>query len=284
MPTRLKRLIAPTDAEAPKLGKLTEALIAGLDSDIRPQVVARAGDTSDIAEDKWRRAVTEGLATVQTRPIADISIDASEVTYENPTYPTVEAALNKLLYVPLAIGSFSSSVTSAEVGSSINSLLLTWSYNTAVVSQNITNTGASLTAAARTYTYSTPITSDRTFILTGTDGTSVASASVSVSFYRKRHWGVSANEELTDSQIRALSGNEFVTSRTTAKTITAAGEYLYLVYPASLGEATINVNGLLNTAWVLVTRNYSNYYGSEAPYHIYRSLYKLTGTYQIAVT
>ena len=67
MPTRLKRLISPNDTDAQELGKLTEALVAGLDNDIRPQVVATAADTPATAEEKWRRAVTEGLAAVMSR-------------------------------------------------------------------------------------------------------------------------------------------------------------------------------------------------------------------------
>jgi len=67
MPTRLKRLIAPTDSETQALGKLTEALVSGLDGDVRRQVVATGTDTTNVAEAKWRRAVTEGLLAVQAR-------------------------------------------------------------------------------------------------------------------------------------------------------------------------------------------------------------------------
>ena len=63
--SRLKRLISPTDTEAQRLGKYTEAFLEQLDADVRRQVGATPGDTAATAEDKWRRAVTEKLADVQ---------------------------------------------------------------------------------------------------------------------------------------------------------------------------------------------------------------------------
>ena len=63
--SRLKRLISSSDTEAQRLGKYTEALLDPLEADVRRQVVAGAGDTSAVSEDKWRRAVTERLANVQ---------------------------------------------------------------------------------------------------------------------------------------------------------------------------------------------------------------------------
>lgn len=276
-----------------------EAQLSGLATTISAEVASQIDNLSidAIGDDfaAWRASVDAAIATINnttipaiqgqiTQILALFPIDASDVTFQNATYTTVESALNKLLYVPLAVTSFTNSVPSAEIGSSINSLVLTWAYSADVIAQSISNIGATLSATARTYTYSTPITTNRTFTLIGNDGTTNASASTSVAFYSKRHWGVSENDTLSDAQIRGLSGSEFVTTRATSKVVSAANQYLYIAYPASLGEATININGLLNTAFVLVTRGYSNYYGYESQYHIYRSQYKLTGTYQIAIT
>lgn len=276
-----------------------EAQLSGLAATISAEVASQIDNLSldAIGDDfaAWRASVDAAIATINgttipaiqsqiTQILALFPTDASDVTFQNATYSTVEQALNKLLSVPISVTSLTSSIQSAEIGSTINSLVLNWSYNANIIAQSITNTGATLAASDRTYTYSTPISSDRTFILTGTDGTSTASASVSITFYRKRHWGANENESLTDAQIRGLSGSEFATARAASKAITASGQYIYIAYPASFGEATISVNGLINTAWNLTTRGYSNYYGHESQYHIYRSQYKLTGTYQITIS
>jgi hypothetical protein len=101
MASRLRRLISPTDPEAAKLGKLTEALVPLLDGDVREQVVAKTGDTVDVAEDKWRRAVTEGLATVQVRATSgaaqfihhqDVPSSTWNITHRLGGYPAVAVA------------------------------------------------------------------------------------------------------------------------------------------------------------------------------------------------
>jgi len=95
--SRLKRLISPTDTEAQRLGKYTEAFIDRLEADVR-QVAAGPGDTSAIAVDKWRRAVTEKLADVQEILAAggaqyihhqDIPASTWTITHSMGGYPAV---------------------------------------------------------------------------------------------------------------------------------------------------------------------------------------------------
>lgn len=96
--SRLKRLISPTDTEAQRLGKYTEAFIDRLEADVRRQVAAGPGDTSAIAVDKWRRAVTEKLADVQEILAAggaqyihhqDIPASTWTITHSMGGYPAV---------------------------------------------------------------------------------------------------------------------------------------------------------------------------------------------------
>lgn len=255
MPTRLKRLIAPTDSEAAVLGKLTEAILPGLDGDVRRQVTATGSDASHVAESKWQRAVTESVATLQGK-VGDI-----------------------VQYDPLEVQAFALSVSSAELGQTVPSLTLTWSYNKEIQSQRISGPIGSLLPNLTSYVLRSPTTSSTVFTLTASDGTTTASAIASLTFYHKRYWGASSSDSLTDVQVLALSGSEFSTSRSATKTITAADQYLYFAYPASFGEATFTVNGMLNTAWILEARVLVNAFGYAANYNIYRSQYKLTGTY-----
>lgn len=290
MPTRLRRLILPTDPEAQQLGKLTEAIVPSLDSDVRRQVTAVPSDNTGAAETKWRRAITEGLATAHARisgiviPEPTAELDAANVTYHNGTYPTVEAALDHLLYVPVTINSFTNSVGTVEVGSTVSSVVFNWTYNKAVTAQGLSGVAPSLPVGDRNYTFSSPITLTSSFTLTASDGTTNVQATTTVAFRQKRYWGVSANASLTDAEVLALGNDEFSTGRGTSKTISASGQYLYFAYPAAWDTATFTVNGLLNTAWVLVTRGFVNASGFSSSYNIYRSQYALTGTYQIVIS
>jgi len=186
--------------------------------------------------------------------------------------------------LPLEITSFFSSVVSAELGSSITSITFNWAYNTGVTSQSISGVSASINPSLRTITYTSPVTSTTTFTLSGSDGTFSASSSVTLTFYLKRYWGVSEQETLNSTEVLALSGNEFSPSLTTSKTITAANQYIFLAYPTSQGQPVFSVNGMRTSGWEANVIQLTNPSGYESSYTVYRSEYKLTGTYNVSVS
>jgi len=209
-------------------------------------------------------------------------INAVHVPYTGP-YPTVGAALDALFYVAPAVTSFTNNVGVVEKGSTVSSVRLDWAYNVAIVSQSISQGIGSLAVALRTYTQTGTYTTDRTYALTASDGGNTATGSTTVYFRQKRYWGTNSSTTLTDGQILALS-SEFSTGRAQTRTITSSAEYVYFAYPAAWGAATFTVNGLLNTAWTLVTRAFVNASGYSESYDIYRSNNLLTGTYIITIS
>lgn len=259
-----------------------------MDPDVRQQVIAVPSDDAAKAGAKFERAIAESVAKAHERiagvagTLADVT--AVDVAYDNPSYPTVDAALDHLLYVPLVVSSFVNNVGTVEVGAEVTSVTLSWAYNKDVVSQGISGYAPSLNPAVRSFTVTTPITASTTFTLTASDGRTNVAVTSSVLFRQKRYWGVSPVPSLVDADILALTGSEFAIGRGTSKTLTAAGQYLYFAYPAAWGEATFTVNGLLNTAWEKTTRTFVNASGHASTYHIYRSQYLLTGTYQITIS
>jgi hypothetical protein len=109
-------------------------------------------------------------------------------------------------------------------------------------------------------------------------GSSSGGSGGSTGTMKKVYWGVNANLSLSDGDIVALN-SQFQTNRILNVTLTPSGQYLYFVIPASFGSATFNVNGLLNTAWILTTQTFDG-----DTYNIYRSQNLLTGTFQVAVS
>lgn len=186
--------------------------------------------------------------------------------------------------VPLEITAFSSSVASAELGSSVSSITFNWSYNTSVTSQSISGVSASINVSLRTITHTSPVSSTTTFTLSGSDGTFSASSSVTLTFYLKRYWGVSGQETLNSTEVLALAGNEFSPSLATSKTITAANQYIFFAYPTSQGQPVFSVNGMRTSGWKSNAIQLINASGYESSYTVYRSEYKLTGTYNISVS
>lgn len=197
------------------------------------------------------------------------SVGAANVSYSNIDYPTVESALNKLLYVPLS-GSLSGGNT-YEVGTTVSQVILNWSYNKPVTTQSLNNGIGNLSAELRTYTHNgQTITSNRTYTLTASDGTNTINTSTSVSFLYKRYWGVSASSTLTDANILALS-KEFSSSRQQNRTFNCSGgKYFWIIYPTSFGSAAFKVGGLSFSDMNLETRTITNDAGASVQLNVYR--------------
>lgn len=193
------------------------------------------------------------------------------------------------LYSAPTITSFVNDHPSVEIGATVSDTVFDWTLGGgAITSQSLNQGIGALAIGLRTYTDTADYTTTRTYTLTVGDGTTTVQANSAVTFLNKAYWGDSANTSLTDGQVIALS-KDFYASRTVIapeaapKTITCAAEYMYFAYPASFGAATFIVNGLLNTAWTLVTRDFVNASGATVSYRIYRSDNLLTGTYIVEI-
>lgn len=212
-----------------------------------------------------------GVSIVENK-IANIEPTASDVAYTNDQYPsmhTLQDAMDRLLYITPSV-SISGGGT-YEIGATRATTTLTWSWNKTIVSQSLNQGIGDLDPTLRTYTYNTPITSNTTFTISGTDGTTPKSASTSITFSPKRYWGVSANTSLTDEQILSLS-SELSTSRTQTRTFDCSGgKYFYFVIRTSYCNGiSFKVNGLAFSDMDLETRNVVNAQGYTASYNIYR--------------
>ena len=192
------------------------------------------------------------------------------------------------LYVPLT-ASLSVIPSTQECGQSITAAALSWSYNKSIISQNLDNGIGSLSAALRAYNYTTvvPITSSRSFSITGNDGTQNAYSTATVSFYSKRYWGTVPSSGSLPSNAELLAGSGELTS-TRVKTITyncstpSGGNYFYYCYPKSFGLATITINNLSFSDWydplnplvattTPATISVTGQYGAVKDYYMYRN-------------
>lgn len=199
----------------------------------------------------------------------EVPESAGDITYSNPDYPTVAAALDKLLYVAPTVSILGGG--NYEIGYTKETTNLTWTWNKTIRTQSLNQGIGDLEPSVRNYTYNTPITSNTTFTITGSDGTQSKSASTSVNFLPKRYWGVSTNTSLTDEQILALS-SELSTSRTQTRTFNCSGgKYFYFVIRTQYCSGiSFKVGGLAFSDMLLTTRNVVNAQGFEAQYNIYR--------------
>lgn len=215
--------------------------------------------------------------------------DAAGVSYTNASYPAldnVKKALDNLLakvyYEEPKVTSFTMTPSTAEyeMGSTVNELAFAWAYNKAVVSQTLTDCTLA-DETVRSATYSTPISSNKTFTLTASDGEKTVTATKSVSFKWKAYWGSAAIPQNYDSAfILGLSNNKFATSYKGSYAITVgAGEYGFVCCPHSWGIKSVCKIGGFDTE--LVKENaisFTNASGGVASYDIVRTTHQGLGS------
>lgn len=231
-------------------------------------------------EGKILQVNNEGNLTL-TNPSA-IGTDASGVSYTNASYPsldnvkkTLDNLLAKVYYVAPTINTFTMtpSTTEYEIGSTVNELVFAWSYNKDVTSQTLTDCTLA-DETVRTATYSTAITTNKTFTLNASDGENSVSSSKSISFKHKIYWGSSSTiEDFTSAFILRLSGKKFATSTKGSYSMNIGnGEFGYLCYPSSWGNVSSwYIGGFETTTEDCGTIAFTNSSGNTTTFRITRT-------------
>lgn len=215
--------------------------------------------------------------TVVTNKIANIEPEAADIAYTNEQYPTMQTlqdAIDKLLYITPSVTLKAENTASNvyyEIGTTKTSTALTWTWNKNIRTQSLNQSIGSLDPALGSYTYTTSYTTDKTFTITGSDGTTTKTSSVNVKFIPKRYWGVSTETSLTDEQILVLSG-ELSTNRIQSRIFDCSGgKYFYFVIRTAYCDGILfKVGGLGFSDMDVITRNVVNAQGYSAEYNIYR--------------
>ena len=219
----------------------------------------------------------------------------ADVAYTNEQYPgmaTVADALDQLLYVAPAVKTFTASPAFGdyEIGDTVSNPRFTWSYNKAIVNQNLKAGGSALPLddqQAREYAYTGDITSNTTFTIAGSDNKAKScSRTGSFNFKHKRYFGVAeVPAEYNSDFILGLSGKEFCTGRTkSAFSLTAgAGQYYFYCFPATYGTPTFNVGGFDGGFELAATIDFTNASGNTTSFVIWKSENANLGTQSIIV-
>ena len=208
--------------------------------------------------------------------------DAAAVSYTNASFANldnVKKALDNILakvyYVEPAVSSFTMtpSTTEYEIGSVVNEVSFEWAYNKDIVSQSLTDCTLA-DETVRTATYSTPISSNKTFTLTASDGTKSVTATKSISFKNKIYWGSAANpDSFTSAFILALSGKKFATTYKGSYNVTVgSGEYAFVACPASWNMPnTCKIGGFGTDLVDCGSISFTNASGASSLYKIVRT-------------
>lgn len=213
-----------------------------------------------------------GLSTEDTIP-------ASQIQYENVT---VEQALDQLLYVRPSVAL--SGGGTYEIGSTVNTVNLSWNINKTIISQSIDNSIGAITVGTTLYAISSAnITSQKTYTITVDDGKQTATSSTSVVFRNRRCWGVSSSTDYTSALLTSLS-SELLESRIKTFSVTSnTGQYVYYAYPSRLGTSRFFVGGFEGGFSLVSTLSYTNPSGYTEDYYVYRSENSSLGNINVIV-
>jgi hypothetical protein len=205
--------------------------------------------------------------------------DADEIAYDNATYSTVQAALDALLYVAPHIASFTNSVGTVEIGTTVSAVTLAWTLNKTMTSLALDHgIGSVLGLASKSLTGLT-LTTDTTYTLTAGDGQNTTSAQTTIAFRNRRYWGAVDSESLDNAGILALS-SEFATDYQKSVTYDATGgKYLYYAFPASFGTPShVTVGGLSFSDFTVSAMSFTNASGHTETYNVIRLNNRQTGS------
>lgn len=189
-------------------------------------------------------------------------------------------------YPDLAITSFSCTPPVREVGETISSVLLKWTYSRSDISaQTITYSGNSVDVpiGKPDLTVTGSFSSNTTFQLRATDSSNnTVVRSAYLSFKYKRFWGLDTRDDLDEAGIESLNG-ELATSRIQTREVRFSGRYLWFAWPNAWGSGTVWVNGSQDTSVLRGNISITNAYGVTENYLTTRSREPLGGSQLMTV-
>lgn len=212
--------------------------------------------------------------------------NAENIEYINGDVSNVKEALDKLLYTPPSVTSFSTTPSAGDydIGRVLDSITFNWTTNKAITSQSITDIG-DIPVNERSVQYDSTVLANKTFTITVSDGKQSASRSLNYRFMHRAYWGAStAPSSYNGAFISSLSNSRLTTTRTGTITLTAgAGQYIFYCFPASWGTPTFNVGGFDGGFELAATLSFTNGYGITTTYVIWKSDHPNLGSQTVLI-
>ena len=194
--------------------------------------------------------------------LIDDNVVALDSTYSSSK---IEDLLN-----PFALGVMSISPSTAEMGATVASVSLGWSFNKTPDTQSLNQGIGAIANNAIAHVHSAQtITTNRTYTLTAVRSGVTKTASATVSFLNRVYYGVHPSQTTDESIIEAMTN---LLSGTRSRTITfdcTGGRFFHYAYPSRLGAATFQINNLTYSDVTRTTVSFTNASGFTEDYFVY---------------
>lgn len=184
----------------------------------------------------------------------------------------LEGQVADLMYKPMVIESFSNNVNTAEMGSTVTAVTLSWSYNK--LPEAVTLDGATMEPGATGKAFTgLSIRSNKTWTLKATDERGAeATRTTGISFLNGVYYGAAAAPSAIDSGfIRGLAKTLRGTKLSSFTVNAGAGQYIFYCVPKRFGTCSFTVGGFDGGFDLAATVSFTNGSGYTEDYYVYRS-------------
>lgn len=202
--------------------------------------------------------------------------EASGVTYGDTNVEdaldTLKSQMADVMYEAIQISSFSNNVGTVEMGSTVNTVALSWETNKTPTVLTLDGEGIDKNLKNKTIENAN-IKSNKTYTLKATDERDAeATKTTAITFLNGVYWGVAEDKSSFDSAFilgltKGLQGSK-------AKTFTVnagASQHIYYVIPSRYGVPSFKVGGFEGGFAKVATIAFTNASGYEENYDIYKS-------------
>ena len=183
----------------------------------------------------------------------------------------LEKAVDDINYKEIIITSFSASPSTAEMGSKVTSVALSWGVNKTPTA--LTLDGSALGVNDKSKTVTGTFTANKTWTLKATDERGATSEkTASLSFLNGVYYGAAAEPtEYNSAFILGLSKTLRSSYLSSFNANAGAGQYIYYCLPVRMGERSFKVGGFDGGFSLVRTIGFKNASGYTESYYIYRS-------------
>lgn len=198
----------------------------------------------------------------------------------------LEGEVEDLKYKAIEINSFTNNKNTAEMGSTVNEVTLSWVLNKTPEKLTIDGVeqATDITSLALT---GLGITGTKAWKLEVTDERSATDdADTTLTFLNGAYYGASAIPDVYDSAF-VLSLTKTLTStwKRSINVNAGTGSYVFYCFPTRFTSSPkFTVNGFSGGFSLVSTIQFRNAYGYEEPYYIYKSNNELKGSVPIVIT
>ena len=232
---------------------------------------------------------SDDIATVYPDVLTQMSKRLDAISTDNEDDDTRLSAIEKdiadLKYKPITVSSFTNNVNTVEIGSTVNSVTLSWKLNKDAVMATIDSTAVDTSQNGSLVLTDLAIKANKTWTLKVSDERETsASKTTSVTFLNGVYYGAAPAGTIDSSFVRSLTRTLRSNKLPSFTLTTTTNQYMWYCVPTRYGKCTFMNNNVTGGFFLADTIDFTNASGYTESYYIYRSDYPSLGTKTMTVS